>query len=636
MKPVPTQKPFVYFVMGVSGSGKSTVGEGLAARLGLPFHDGDDYHPESNVEKMAKGIALTDHDRVEWLGRLHNLSEGLLEQNGGVIACSALKASYREVLSHGIAERLFWIYLKGDYDTIKDRMEERRGHFMPGELLQSQFDTLEEPEHAIEIDIDLPPEEILSQIMETLDHPSAQFGLVGLGVMGKSLSLNLADKGFSLSLFNRRVEGTEEEVALHFIAEHPPLTGAQGFEDLALFVASLEQPRKIFLMIPAGKALDGIITQLRPLLAEGDILIDGGNSHYSDTARRQQELEGIAWLGVGVSGGEEGALKGPSIMPGGNRKAYDQVKEFLLAIAAKDKNGSPCCTYVGHGGAGHFVKMVHNGIEYAEMQLLAEVYDLMHRGFQWNPDQIASLLKDWHEEGLGSFLLEITIEILQRKEGDHFLLDKILDKAGNKGTGSWTVQSAAGEGVPVPNLAAALFARYQSSFKEEREKAQQLFDIRSGFPTGFEPNLEAIKQGYHLSRLVNHHQGFHLIQTASDTHGWEVQLEEIARIWTNGCIIRSELMEQLSESKFPSGRILLQDSFLEVVKKNTIHLEQTLRTGLDCGVTLPCFTASWNYLLAYFSAQSPANLIQAQRDFFGAHTYQRVDDPSGKAYHTNW
>ena len=464
-----------------------------------------------------------------------------------------------------------------------------------------------------------------------------EFGLIGLGVMGKSLSRNLASKGFRLSLFNRHVTGKEEKVAAHFLVEFPDeLESALGFDDLNTFVQSLESPRKIFLMVNAGAPTDAIIHDLVPLLAPGDILIDGGNAHYKDTQRRVDELvlKGLYFIGSGVSGGEEGALKGPSIMPGGNRAAYDMVAPYLESIAAKDKNGRSCCAYTGNGGAGHFVKMVHNGIEYAEMQLLAETWFVMRRCMGYSPDVIAGIFEEWHATNASSYLLEITINILRKRDGDGWLLDNILDVASNKGTGGWATAAAAELGVPATMISEALFARYLSAFVQERHQAAEIYH----FKYQIDPTLTSgmLRDAYQTARIVNHHQGIHLISAAATAYRWDLNLTEIARIWTNGCIIRSALMEQLAVTLQQTDRILSDTTIAADVVVGRQWLCHIAQVALGAGLAIPCFSAALNFLNGYTETDSPMNLIQGQRDYFGAHTYQRKDDPEGKAHHTKW
>ncbi len=617
--------------MGVSGSGKTTVGELLGQHLSIPFFDGDHFHPDENVEKMRQGIPLTDEDRVGWLSALN--CKAREQDNGAVFACSALKESYRALLISRLEKPVSWIYLKGNFGVIMERMEKRKDHFMPASLLHSQFETLEEPASGIEIDITLTPSQILKKIMEHQSKP--EFGLVGLGVMGKSLSRNLARNGFRLALYNRHEEGVEEKVAEKFVAEFPELSEATGFDDLERFVLSMDSPRKIFLMIKAGEATDQFIGHIVPYLSPGDVLIDGGNSHYDDTRRRIAYLKasGVHFVGTGVSGGEEGALKGPSIMPSGDPEAYNKIEKYLTAIAAVDKNGKACCTYVGKDGSGHFIKMVHNGIEYAEMQLLAEIYAGFRYGGGLTPDQIADLFDQWNDTALAGYLLEITGKILRVKEGDQWLIDLILDKAGNKGTGNWTTVAAAELGMPATMISSALFARYVSAFKSERDKFSAVFGVEK---TAVGINEETLMSAYATARILNHHQGFELMKAASEAYGWALDFPEIARIWTNGCIIRSVLMEELSGVFSTSSGIFDSTMLLERLKAGHDDLKRFCIDMLAAGVSVPCHLSALDYLNAYASGYATANILQAQRDFFGAHTYQRTDDLTGRYHHTIW
>jgi len=621
--------------MGVSGSGKSTIGNLLSEKLNIPFFDGDDFHPVANVNKMKSGQALNDSDRWPWLETIHTFVSTQLKTESVVIACSALKESYREVLTKELTNQAVWIYLDGDFDLILKRMSERKGHFMPNKLLSSQFETLEIPNYGIRQSIIEEATEIVNQLISKISMKQSEFGLVGLGVMGKSLSRNLAGKGVALSLYNRYVKEVEEKVAINFIEKYPELNSAKGFEDLSAFVSSMAAPRKIFLMVPAGKAIDEMIDNLIPLLDAGDVIIDGGNAHYKETERRLQKLKSanIHYIGTGVSGGEEGALKGPSIMPGGSPEAYDLIKDYLERIAAKDVLGSDCCAFIGKGGAGHFVKMVHNGIEYAEMQLIAECYSLLRWGNGLEPNEIASIFEKWNKGDLQSYLLEITIQILRKKENENWMIDLILDKAGNKGTGSWTTIAACELGVPVPTISAALFARYISAFKNEREHSEQLY--QTNYQTK-QISPKSLEGAYRLARIVNHHQGIHLIEAASQQYDWKVNLSELARIWTNGCIIRSTLMQELVDVLKSQNRILQDKGLMTVVKNNESALVEMVQMAATNRISIPCHSASLNYLQSYVHAQSSANMIQAQRDFFGAHTYERVDDATGKKYHTEW
>ncbi|MEN8125293.1 MAG: decarboxylating NADP(+)-dependent phosphogluconate dehydrogenase [Bacteroidota bacterium] len=628
-----TKHPLVIFIIGVSGVGKSTIGNLLSKQLSIPFFDGDDFHSKKNKNKMATGQSLNDEDRYGWLLELNNLAKKQIQHNSCIIASSALKESYRDILKKDIEINVKWILLHGSFNQILDRIKQRKGHFMPTSLLNSQFETLEVPKEALPIDISNTPKKIITIIQNELLNKS-EFGIIGLGVMGKSLSRNLASKGFTISIYNRHVLGLEESVALNFIKEFSELSDAMPFDNLRDFVNSLQRPRKIMLMVNAGEIIDLIIKKLIPYLSENDTIIDGGNSYYKDTHRRVGFLKkkNIHFLGAGISGGEEGALNGPSIMPGGDKTAYKIVKPFLEAIAAKDVKGNPCCNYMGKAGSGHFIKMIHNGIEYVEMQLLAEAYQIL-RSSGKNPDQIATILSSWKSE-VDSYLLEITIDILKRKEGNKWLIDEILDKAGNKGTGNWATITTAELGVPSTLITSALFARYLSSYKEERIKINKEYISESKIKSNID--IEDLLKAYQLARLINHHQGFKLIYEASNSYGWELNLSEIARIWTNGCIIRSSLMSELSNVLEETNNIFFNKKIKSQIKELRPSLNKVVSQSILSQVPIPNLSEAVNFLNGYSEANSSANLIQAQRDYFGAHTYQRINDPSGKFYHTNW
>ena len=619
--------------MGVSGCGKSTIGKLLAEDLNIPFFDGDDFHPESNIKKMSNGQSLNDDDRQGWLETLNQLAKKELSKNSCVIVCSALKQKYRDTLSETIQSQTKWVHLSGSFDQIFKRLNSRTGHFMPSELLKSQFDTLEVPKNALKIDITLTPEHIIKTIKNELKMTS-EFGLFGLGVMGKSLCRNLANNGFKISMFNRHVDGFEVDIAKNFKANYSELSNASAFDDISAFVKSLQTPRKIMLMVNAGKTIDFVIEDLLPHLSENDIIIDGGNSNYLKTKERYDYLKtkAIHFIGTGVSGGEEGALKGPSIMPSGDFEAYKEVQNYLETISAKDKNGLPCCTYVGPEGSGQFIKMVHNGVEYVEMQLLAEVSTIL-KAMGQNPDTISNTFESW-KDSASSYLLEITTAIFKKKEGEDWLVNKILDKAGNKGTGNWTAIASAELGLPSTMITSALFSRYISFYKDERIRLSNNFETEDISELNI--TTDQVLEAYQFARIVNHYQGFKLINEASNKFSWNLNLSEIARIWTNGCIIRSALMEDLVEVFKETTNMLTNTELIEKMKLYKASAKKVVSQSILNDLTTPALSEAIQFLNGITTDYASANVIQAQRDYFGAHTYKRLDDDSGKSYHTNW
>ena len=619
-----------YIIMGVSGCGKSTIAQKLSEKTGIPFVDADDFHPTKNIEKMSEGIPLNDEDRLPWLQNLNVFLQKESTKKGAILACSALKESYRKILSLNIS--VTWIYLKGDFNTIYSRLNNRKNHFMDSDLLQSQFDTLEEPTYGTHISIDQTPETIVQSILNISTSMKNRFGIIGLGVMGKSLALNAAEKGITVSVYNRASEG-EEFIVQNFVDEHKNFSFS-GHTELESFVHSLEQPRKILLMVKAGIVVDKVIESIVPYLSEDDILIDGGNSYYPDTQRRFQELQkkGIRFVGMGVSGGESGARKGPSMMPGGDYESYAKVADILETLAAKDKNGNSCCAYVGKEGSGHFVKMIHNGMEYGEMQLLAEVYQLLSKTKTYN--EISEILSEWNSGEHHSFLLETTIRILQEKDENGYVLDQILDKSGSKGTGSWSVRTALELGKAPSVMTAALFERYVSSLKSDRENFSSRLSRREESPESIDINV--LKDAFLFAKTINLQQGFEVIRNASEEFNWDINLSEVARIWTNGCIIKSTQMEDISET-FKSVSNLFDDSFtFEQLSKNEKATQEIITYAGKNRISSSCFSNAFNYWVSMTSEKLPANLIQAQRDFFGAHTFQKVGDSSGSFYHHQW
>jgi 6-phosphogluconate dehydrogenase len=463
----------------------------------------------------------------------------------------------------------------------------------------------------------------------------ATWGIVGLGVMGTSLSRNFANKGTSLSLYNREVKGSEEGVALSHTKQYSELKNALPFNSLPSFVESIKNPRKILLMLPAGSPTDTVIEKLIPLLTQGDVIIEGGNSHFKDTEKRAKQLSaaGIYFLGMGVSGGEEGALKGPALMIGGVKEAYMLVKNDLSAIAAKNSKGVPCCDFVGSGGAGHFVKMVHNGIEYAEMQLLAEVVSLALSDQSNSIKTIQKMLQDWQKTKSESYLLDITASLLGFHESGRPFIDLIKDEASNKGTGAWATAEGAELGSANSLMASALHARFTSSNKKQRSLLSKTF---KGKPTSTSLSLSALKVSYDLSRIINHHQGFEMIREAAIKNNWKIELATIASLWSEGCIIKSRLMDTLVDVLKSNDSLLNAAAFMEFFNNGIASWEISITTAIQKYIPFSCHNAAWNYFLAITQENSNANIIQAQRDFFGAHGFERKDKNHDKKYHGPW
>ncbi len=464
-----------------------------------------------------------------------------------------------------------------------------------------------------------------------------QIGVVGMAVMGKNLALNIESRGYSVALYNRTGSKTEE-----VLAENPDknLLGTYSVEE---FIESIERPRRIVMMVQAGHGTDATIQSLLPHLDQGDILIDGGNTFFEDTIRRSKELadSGINFIGTGVSGGEEGALKGPSIMPGGQKEAYELVAPILEQISAKAEDGTPCVVYIGPDGAGHYVKMVHNGIEYGDMQLIAESYDLMQNILGLSVDEMAETFSEWNKGELDSFLIEITADILTRKDDlgtGKPIVDVILDAAGNKGTGKWTSQSALDLGVPLPLITESVFARYISAYKEERVAASEILSKPNFEYTGDKAELvEKIRQALYFSKIMSYAQGFAQLRTASKEYDWNLPFGEIAKIWREGCIIRARFLQKITdayEREEDLANLLLDDYFKEITEKYQQSVRDVVSLAVQAGVPVPTFSSAIAYFDSYRSKRLPANLIQAQRDYFGAHTYERTDREG--IFHYSW
>ena len=619
--------------MGVSGSGKTTVAKGLCTHFQLPFIEADEAHPKANIKKMQSGHPLNDKDRLPWLQRLAEIML-LNEENGFVLACSALKASYRSILTKHLSHPLTIVHLVGSFELIKNRMDQRAGHFMPSSLLHAQFADLEAPLNAITVSIDQSPELIIKEIILKMKATQpAQLGLIGLGVMGKSLARNFASKGISMAVYNSPLPG--EETAVQDFLEKYPAENIQGADSIPNLISRLNAPRKLLLMVKSGDPVDELIDKLLPHLDHGDIIIDAGNSYFKDSIRRHEYLspQGIDFVGAGVSGGEKGALLGPAIMPAGSENAKNQLLPMLQKIAAV-ADGKPCVDWVGNDGAGHFVKMVHNGIEYADMQLLTEVYGLYKYAFGLDNQSIANALAVWNDGLHQSYLLDITLQILQKEENNSSLLEQILDVAGHKGTGLWTVKEALDLGVPTPTIAAAMNERILSGQKSLRESLPQLAQATANA----DDYNEMIQKGMLFARLVALAEGFFLIQQASKKYGWNTPMKDIAQIWRGGCIIRSEMLIPIMEAfaAAPDATHLFAiASFQQLLQKLLPQAQSLVAFAATTKVATPALTATLNYYKSMHETYLPINLIQAQRDYFGAHTYKRLDNRT-TSFHTVW
>ena len=475
------------------------------------------------------------------------------------------------------------------------------------------------------------------------------FGLIGLAVMGQNLVLNVASRGFNVSVYNRTAETMKE-----FLGGPAKDTSIEGFEELKDFVSSLSRPRKIMLLVKSTAAndindrdaVDKVIEQLVPLLEEGDLVIDGGNSYYIHSERRSKELlsQGLLFIGTGVSGGEEGALKGPAIMPGGPSESWEIIRPIFESIAAK-VGDEPCVTLLGPGGAGHYVKMVHNGIEYGDMQLICEAYNIFkYVGF--SPEELAEVFTDWNEGDLESYLIQITSKIFEQKddESDQAIVDMILDRAGQKGTGRWTVMSAAENGVVISTINAAVEARILSSMKDQRVSASSqlsgpdLEALKDNLPSK-EELVKKVKDALHASKIISYAQGLDLLKKVGENHSWNLNLGEIAKIWRGGCIIRAKFLNRITEAydRNPNLENLMLDGYFnDILEKSQSNWREIVVMAINLGIPAPAFSASLGYYDSYRSERLPANLLQAQRDFFGAHTYERVDKPRGEYFHTDW
>jgi 6-phosphogluconate dehydrogenase len=472
----------------------------------------------------------------------------------------------------------------------------------------------------------------------------ADIAVIGLAVMGQNLILNMNDHGFTVVAFNRTVEKVD-----HFLANEAKGTNIIGARSIEEMVKLLKRPRRVMLMVKAGKPVDEFIEHLLPFLEPGDIIIDGGNSLFQDTDRRVKYVEskGLLYIGTGVSGGEEGARRGPSIMPGGSPKAWPHVKDIFQGISAKVEGGAPCCDWVGEGGAGHYVKMVHNGIEYGDMQLICEAYNIMKNGLGMSADEMHQVLAEWNQGDLDSYLIEISRDILAKKDDDGApLVDKILDTAGQKGTGKWTVINSQDLGIPITLMAEAVYSRCVSALKDERVKAARKLKGPRPALTAIAGNAEKkkafindIRDALYASKIVSYAQGYMLMRSAAKEYGWNLNYGGIALMWRGGCIIRSRFLGKIKEAYDNNAKLMnlmLDDYFRGEIKRCQKGWRNIVATAAKKGIPVPAFSTALAFYDQYRSAVLPANLLQAQRDYFGAHTYERVDKPRGEFFHTNW
>ncbi|MDR1194835.1 MAG: decarboxylating NADP(+)-dependent phosphogluconate dehydrogenase [Peptococcaceae bacterium] len=466
----------------------------------------------------------------------------------------------------------------------------------------------------------------------------ADIGLIGLAVMGENLVMNMESKGFTVAVYNRTAE--KVDAFINGRARGKNIIGCQSLEELR---DTLAKPRKVMMMVKAGQPVDECIEKLLDVLEPGDVIIDGGNSHFPDTAHRTAyvESQGLLYIGTGVSGGEEGALKGPSMMPGGSPAAWEIVKPIFQAICAKVDGGIPCCEWVGENGAGHFVKMVHNGIEYGDMQLICEAYQLMRDWLGLDAREMAAVFGAWNEGPLSSYLIEITRDILYFADTDGTpIVDKILDAAGQKGTGKWTGMAALEEGVPLTLIGEAVFARCLSALKEERVAAGKIFPRQfANFAGDKRRMIDGIRDALYASKIISYAQGYALMSAAAKTYGWNLNYGGIALMWRGGCIIRSVFLGKIKEAydREPAlANLLLDPYFSETIRSLVPKWRQIVANAALNGIPAPAFSAALSYFDGYTTANLPANLLQAQRDYFGAHTYERLDEPRGQFFHTNW
>lgn len=636
-------------VMGVCGSGKTTFGQDISKRLKASFIEGDDLHPQSNIEKMSRGIALSDKDRLPWLEVICQRANSEFERyDTVVIACSALRKAYRDILRKIDGDVLF-AHLQGEYSEIKQRMSSRSGHYMPSALIKSQFEALEDT--ILEADVvGLPIHHSLNDLQSTLNQAikqiktsthqnflpgqAAHLGLVGLGTMGENLALNLLNKGYKL-------QTCELDTTLRNKFRTAFNGKAICHETLQSLVLNTVSPRCILLLIKAGKPVTTVLKELLPLLQAGDVVVDMGNSRYQDTDQRVEIASryGIHFVGCGISGGAEGARSGPSMMPGGAATAWPLISRLFKHIAASYK-GKPCVTWIGSGGAGHFVKTVHNGIEYVDMQMIAEAYQILRDGLGLNASEISQVFSQWNQGPLESYLIQATAQIFKAKDTDGMpLVDKILDKAGQKGTGSWATESSLAASVPATLMAEAVQARMISSMKAQRTfSAKQFPFLPLNTSLDQKTVIEQLGQALYCTKLVNYTQGFHLISAISRQRGWDINIIDVASIWRAGCIIRGQLLDEIVNvgENIPNELLINTPIFADVFDLGQDNLREITKLGIDFGFPLPVISGALAWFDGMRNDNSPANLIQAQRDYFGAHHFERKNQPQGGFFHADW
>ena len=625
----------IYLIYGVTASGKTSVGKLLSRKLKVPFYDADDFHPSSNIEKMKNGIPLNDSDRRPWLKTLRRNIESWNKDGSAILACSALRESYRSILMADMKIPMQFILLQCPISILKQRLGSRKNHFISPALLDSQIQTLEVPDYGIKVDSNSELEELVKLIVKKVSKAN-DIGVIGMGKMGKNLSLNLSSKGFSVSAYNREIKGEEESIAADFAKKNKEFNFTP-FNTLPEFIRSLASPRKVFLMINSGHPTDEVLTQLMMLLDPGDIIVDLGNSYFIDSQRRSKFLaqKKIHFLGIGISGGHHGARNGASFMASGDKNVYQVISPVIEKISALDANGKPCSSYLGSDGAGHFVKTVHNGIEYGEMQLISEIYHLMRFHLNMKIDKISNVFKKWNKSDVSNYLLEITSKILETKIDGVHIIDLIDDKAENKGTGAWGVINSIEIGVPFDTLTSSLMFRYLSSMSDERKIASNTYQINSNKGT---IDSKMIEDAYSAARIINHGLGFNLLQKASIKYKWKLNLSEISRIWTNGCIIRSKLMNDWIGilSKKSLKHPLLHENIVKKLKKFQPSLSDVVSIAIKLNCGFPVHSSSLNFFLSFTNKSLPSVIIQAQRDLFGMHGLNFKNESEIKNFNHQW